>query len=84
MPTYDYRCTTNGQVIEVKHAMSETLTTWGEVCNHAGIELGNTPANSPVERLITGGQFVRSSALKNAEPSCASGSCCPGGMCGLN
>jgi hypothetical protein len=84
MPTYDYRCTTNGQIVEVRHTMSETLTTWGEVCSHAGIELGNTPADSPVERLITGGQFVHSSALKNPEPSCASGSCCPSGMCGLN
>ncbi len=29
MPTYDYRCETNGQVVEVKHGMSEVLKTWG-------------------------------------------------------
>ncbi len=84
MPTYDYRCIETGQVVEVRHAMSENLTTWGEICHRTGMELGNTPANSPVERLITGGQFVHSNALKNPEPSCATGSCCPGGMCGLN
>lgn len=84
MPSYDYRCTTNGQIVEVKHSIKDTLKTWGEVCACAGIEVGATPADTPVERLITGGQFVSSTSLKNPEPSCATGSCCPTGMCGLN
>jgi len=83
MPTYDYHCTENGRVIEVKHPISEKLTTWGEVCSRAGVDLDATPANSPVERLITGGQVVNSGTLKNPEPTCASGNC-GGGMCGLN
>jgi len=83
MPTYDYRCLESGQVVEVKHSMSEKLTTWGEVCNHNGMDLGATSASSPVERLISGGQVIPSSTLKNPEPSCATGSCCPSGMCGL-
>lgn len=83
MPSYDYRCIENGRVVEVRHSMQEKLTTWGEVCQQAGIETGNTPANSPVERLITGGQMVRSESLKNPESACATGSCCPTGMCGL-
>jgi hypothetical protein len=29
VPTYDYRCETNGQVLEVKHHMNERLATWG-------------------------------------------------------
>ncbi len=84
MPTYDYRCTANGQVLEVRHTMQERLRTWGELCTLLGISPGETPADAPVEKLMNGGSVVRSNALKNAEaPSCATGSCCAGGMCGL-
>ena len=83
MPTYDYRCVENGQIVEVKHSVSQKLTTWGEVCANTGMGLGSTSAESPVERLITGGNVVQSNTLKNPEPSCASGSCCAGGMCGF-
>ena len=87
MPTYDYRCDTNDRVIEVSHRMSETLTSWGELCEHAGMELGDTPADAPVHRLATGGNVITSSSLGSGcspMPSCATGSCCAGGMCGLN
>lgn len=84
MPSYDYRCVANGQIVEVKHGISDKLKTWGEVCACAGITLGDTSAETPVERLITGGQFVRSNTLKNPEPMCSTGSCCAGGMCGFN
>ena len=84
MPSYDYRCGQNGRVVEVMHKMSEKLTTWGEVCETAGIALDGTPADSPVERLITGGNVVSSSTLSNPEaPPCGMGGC-SGGMCGLN
>ncbi len=84
MPTYDYRCDANGQVVEVRHSMSERLTTWGELCTLAGLEPGATPPDAPVERLITGGQVVRSSSLGDAAaPACAAGPCCGGGRCGL-
>jgi hypothetical protein len=83
MPSYDYRCIENDRVVEVNHSMSEKLTTWGDVCEKTGLDLGDISADSPVERLISGGQFIKSNSLKNPEPSCASGSCCPSGMCGL-
>ena len=84
MPSYDYLCSTNGRVVEVRHGMSEKLENWGEVCDKAGIELGETAADAPVQRLITGGSVVSSSALSNPEaPACGSGGC-SGGMCGLN
>jgi hypothetical protein len=84
MPSYDYRCEQNGQVVEVMHKMSEKLKTWGEVCEKANLEPGDTPVDAPVVRLITGGNIVSSSALSNPEvPPCASGGCA-GGMCGLN
>jgi len=79
MPSYDYYCAANQQTIEVKHSMQLKLTTWGEVCKHSGQDLGAVSADSPVERLITGGQVVHSSSLKNPEPpACATGGCCGG------
>lgn len=84
MPTYDYRCEANGRVVEVKHRMSETLSTWGELCAQAGLEAGNTPPDSPVQRLATGGQVVKSGRLGDATPPCASGPCCGGGACGFD
>ncbi|HEY5604635.1 MAG TPA: zinc ribbon domain-containing protein [Gammaproteobacteria bacterium] len=81
MPTYDYRCEANAQIVEVKHAMNRDVTTWGELCELAGIDRGATPANSPVKRLPTGGNIVSKSALKNNAPPCASGPCCGAGNC---
>ncbi len=85
MPTYDYRCETNGRTVEVKHGMAENLSTWGELCERTGVELGGTPADSPIKRLISGGQIISSSVLSNPEaPACNTGSCCPSGVCGLD
>ena len=84
MPSYDYRCEANGRVVEVRHGINEKLATWGEVCARAGLEPGDTAADTPVQRLITGGSVVSSSALSNPEaPACGAGGC-GGGMCGLN
>ncbi|QGU32826.1 zinc ribbon domain-containing protein [Thermochromatium tepidum] len=87
MPTYDYRCDANDRVIEVSHRMNENLTNWGELCARAGIDLGDTPADAPVHRLATGGNVVTSSSLGSGcppTPACSTGSCCSGGLCGLN
>ncbi len=86
MPTYDYRCETNGRVLEVSHRMSEQLATWGELCERVGIELADTPADAPVQRLATGGNLISSSNLGSGAvpaPACGTGACCPTGMCGL-
>jgi hypothetical protein len=55
MLTYQYHCESNAQTIDVQHGMKERLSTWGEVCERAGVALGSTPKNAPVERLISGG-----------------------------
>jgi len=84
MPSYDYRCEANGRVVEVRHGMNERLATWGEVCEKAGIDPGETGAEAPVTRLISGGSIVSSASLSNPEPPpCGSGGC-GGGMCGLS
>ncbi|HIF17700.1 MAG TPA: hypothetical protein EYG50_04485 [Cycloclasticus sp.] len=53
MPTYDYHCKANNQIIEVKHSMKEKLETWGELCDKAKINIGNTPAGAEITRIIT-------------------------------
>ena len=60
MPTYDYRCEANGRMVEVMHRMSDKMNTWGELCEKAGIDPGDTPADSPVTRMATGGNVVSS------------------------
>jgi hypothetical protein len=65
---------------------SESVHTWAELCELTGIEPGHLDPATPVEKLATGGQVVKSSSLKNPEaPPCASGGgCCGGGaMCGF-
>jgi len=84
MPTYDYRCEANDRVVEVMHRMSEQMNTWGELCEKAGIEPGDTPVDTPVVRMATGGNFIASSGGgADPAPACPPGGCCPGGMCGL-
>jgi len=85
MPTYDYRCDANGQVVEVSHRMSESLANWGELCARAGIEVGSTPTDTPVHRLATGGNVISKNSLGSgvAPPACGAGGCCPSGMCGF-
>lgn len=83
MPTYDYHCEANGRVVEVKHRMSETVQTWGELCRLAGIDTDGTAPASPVSRLANGGNIVKAGGRADPPPACSSGPCCGGGMCGL-
>ena len=68
MPTYDYHCPTNNQIVEVMHSINQELTTWGELCQQAGIETGETPSQSAIKRVISapGLAFPKTNAeLKN-------------------
>lgn len=80
MPTYDYYCPSNDRTVEVVHRMAETLRTWGEVCERAGLDLGDTPAEAPVERVITGAAGIVGGTYASDPPP--SGGGCAGGMCG--
>lgn len=53
MPTYDYQCAANGVVYEVKHGINHRVSTWSELCELAGRDLGDTPADAPVNKLIS-------------------------------
>lgn len=60
MPKYDYLCPSNGQTVEVSHSMSATLETWGQVCDAAGIEPGQTPRDARVVRALGGAMAITS------------------------
>ena len=79
MPYYDYYCAANDRTLEVRHSMSDTLRTWGELCDRAGVASGDTPPDAPVERILsapatlTGGrtsESVSDSPAAPCGPSC--------------
>ena len=73
MPTYDYHCEANDQTIEVRHNMAATLSTWGELCDTAGIEFGDTAPNAPVKRVISGGILNIAKRTDSPAPPAPSG-----------
>jgi hypothetical protein len=85
VPTYEYRCETNGRVVEVRHKMAERLATWGELCERAEIPRGKTDPATPVEKLVSAG-FI-SAGASPSEPACAAPGCgsgfCGSGACGI-
>jgi len=81
MPTYEYRCESNGRVIEVDHRMSERLTTWAELCARAGIAPGRTAADTPVTKLMSASAVVSRGNLGSTERPCDTGMSCGGCAC---
>ena len=85
MPTYDYYRQANGQTLEVMHGMSDSVATWGEACEKAGVELGDTPADAPVTRGITAGVLMTQGATDGKDldapsyPMPRGGGCCGSG-----
>jgi hypothetical protein len=55
MPLYDYQCPGNGVQIEIHHPMALTIKTWGELCKQSGHALGDTAADTPVEKMMGAG-----------------------------
>ena len=83
MPTYDYFCEANGRTVEVSHKLAEQLSTWGELCQRAGIDAGRTDRGAAVRKLITGGAVLTGRGAASAPPCETTGVCCGGGACGL-
>lgn len=77
MPMYEYRCESNGQLVEVQHKMDERLATWGELCARAGITTGPTDPQARVEKLMSAG-FINAGPSPGADLS----ACDVGGGCG--
>lgn len=81
MPSYDYFCPTNERTVEVFHPMSASVETWGQLAERAGLDLGDTPAEAPVEKLIRG-SFLSTGADPSTSATSMSGPCCGPGSCG--
>ena len=83
MPYYEYRCAANGRTVEVRHAMSERLETWGQVTAAAGLERGETPVDAPVERLMSMASVghAEHASSSSAGPGPGFGGCGPGCRC---
>lgn len=77
MPNYDYRCDHNGRTIEASHPMSESITTWGQLCAATGIDLGPTPPDAPVDKVVS---LVAARNRSDARPPKLEGPC--GSSCG--
>ncbi|HLU48889.1 MAG TPA: zinc ribbon domain-containing protein [Planctomycetota bacterium] len=87
MPTYDYYCPAADRVVEAFHSISKQVSTWGELCECAGIEPGEIPLDAPVERQIpSAAPFVSSStpSRRPSAPQRGGGGCCGGGGCGCH
>ena len=76
MPYYEYRCDANGRTLEVRHGMNERLSTWGELAAQAGTELGATPAEAPVERLMSAPVPLTGGSKDAGFQGCGSGCAC--------
>jgi len=79
MPTYDYVCPENGREVSVFHAMSARITTWGELCDMASVDVGKTDREAPVERLLGTGHVLAPRSGKNL--GIGGGGCCTGPGC---
>ncbi|MEM9586594.1 MAG: hypothetical protein AAGA03_04880, partial [Planctomycetota bacterium] len=79
MPHYDYFCPSNGETVEVFHSMTDSIETWGELCDRAEREAGETDAKTPVERVLSTGLPI--AGIKGSGSGSSDG-CCGGGGCG--
>lgn len=59
MPLYDYFCSSNNQRLEVSHSMNLEVSTWGQLCELAKCELGKTPADATVRRLVSAPRLMK-------------------------
>jgi hypothetical protein len=76
MPYYEYHCGTNGRTLEVRHGMNEQVETWGELVHRAGLEPGDTPADAPVERLLSAPMPLTGSTPDTRFRGCGQGCAC--------
>jgi hypothetical protein len=80
VPRYDYFCPGNGRTVEARHGMSETLHTWGQLCELSGLQPGDTPLDAPVERRLNAplpitGRGRGETGARSDEP-CGPACCC--------
>ena len=68
MPLYKYLCPDNGVQVEVSHPSEVSLVNWGQLCFVGQLEMGETPFEAPVEKVLVPAQiFVPDSNSKLKE-----------------
>ncbi len=75
MPTYEYYCEENDLTVEVIHGMDDSISTWGDLCDKAGIELGETPQNTAVTRKLSAISLLPKKGSKGDSGGCCGGGC---------
>lgn len=81
MPTYEYYCEANGESLDVIHSMQTELTSWGELCEVAGVDCGETPKDAPIMRQLSAIASLVPKGGKGPRGG-SGGGCCGGGGCG--
>ena len=76
MPYYEYHCASNGQTLEVRHGMNETIDTWADLAERAGADPASAPAQAPVERLMSSPVPTPGSGPAAAPQGCGVGCGC--------
>jgi hypothetical protein len=77
MALYDYYCEANDRTVEVRHGMSESVKTWGDLCELAGIDAGDTPPDAPLRKLMGAPVPMTGSTGSDSAPACGTSGCCP-------
>jgi hypothetical protein len=82
MPIYEYHCAKANKTVEVMHNCSTVISTWGQLCEAAGIDIGQVPTDSPVDKLMASkvavhGATQPKTSLKQApvRTGCCGGGC---------
>ena len=76
MPYYEYQCAANGRTVEVRHSMSEELTTWGQLVDRAAVDPGDTPSDAPVQRILSTPAPITGITGDGGFEGCGSGCAC--------
>lgn len=76
MPYYEYRCAANGRTVEVRHGMSEELTTWGQLVDRAAVDADATPSDAPIQRIMSAPAPVTGSGGDTDFQGCGAGCGC--------
>jgi hypothetical protein len=86
MPLYDYRIGQGERLVEASHPMNANPATWGELRSLANLPDDGTPADTPVQKVLTTGGVMSSGGSGKADlPPCMGGGGmgCGSGMCGM-
>ena len=76
MPYYEYQCAENGEIVEVRHGMSEQLTTWGELAARAAVDPGDTRTDAPIQRIMSSTVTVTGTSGQADFRGCGTGCAC--------